>query len=125
MGRKKKETTKKEYEWSKYQLAIYDWIEHDQGHLVVEAAAGSGKSTTLVKCLDFISENSKVLLTAFNTDIVNELKKKVNDKPNVDIRTLQAILGHSNLGTTQIYTHIADEQIEKGLNANPLANLNQ
>ena len=46
-------------------------------------------------------------------------------KGGVDIRTLQAILGHSNLGTTQIYTHIADEQIEKGLNANPLANLNQ
>lgn len=91
MGRKKKETAKKEYEWSKYQLAIYDWIEHDQGHLVVEAAAGSGKSTTLVKCLDFISENSKVLLTAFNTDIVNELKKKVNDKPNVDIRTLHSL----------------------------------
>ena len=91
MGRKKKETIKKEYEWSKYQLAIYDWIEHDQGHLVVEAAAGSGKSTTLVKCLDFISENSKVLLTAFNTDIVNELKKKVNDKPNVDIRTLHSL----------------------------------
>ena len=46
-------------------------------------------------------------------------------KGGVDIRTLQAILGHSNLGTTQIYTHIAHEQIEKGLNANPLANLNQ
>ena len=44
-------------------------------------------------------------------------------KGGVDIRTLQAILGHSNLGTTQIYTHIADEQIEKGLNANPLANI--
>ena len=44
-------------------------------------------------------------------------------KGGVDIRTLQAILGHSNLGTTQIYTHIADEQIEKGLNANPLANV--
>ncbi len=42
-------------------------------------------------------------------------------KGGVDIRTLQAILGHSNLGTTQIYTHIADEQVEKGLNANPLA----
>ena len=44
-------------------------------------------------------------------------------KGGVDIRTLQAILGHSNLGTTQIYTHIADEQIEKGLKANPLANI--
>ena len=44
-------------------------------------------------------------------------------KGGVDLRTLQAILGHSNLGTTQIYTHIADEQIAKGLNANPLANV--
>lgn len=44
-------------------------------------------------------------------------------KGGVDIRTLQAILGHANLGTTQIYTHIADEQIEKGLDANPLAKL--
>lgn len=41
-------------------------------------------------------------------------------KGGVDIRTLQAILGHSNLGTTQIYTHIADEQIIEGLKANPL-----
>lgn len=44
-------------------------------------------------------------------------------KGGVDIRTLQAILGHSNLGTTQIYTHIADAQIEKGLNSNPLAKI--
>ena len=44
-------------------------------------------------------------------------------KGGVDIRTLQVILGHSNLGTTQIYTHIADEQIQKGLNANPLAKI--
>lgn len=42
-------------------------------------------------------------------------------KGGVDIRTLQSILGHSNLGTTQIYTHISDVQIEKGLNANPLS----
>ena len=92
MSRKKKENTvKKEYEWSKYQLAIYDWLEHDQGHLVVEASAGSGKSTTLTKCLDFIPQNSKILLTAFNTDIVNELKRKANDRENVDIRTLHSL----------------------------------
>ena len=46
-------------------------------------------------------------------------------KGGVDIRTLQIILGHSSLGTTQIYTHISDEQITKGLNSNPLADVKQ
>ena len=91
MSRKKKEIEKIEYNWSPYQLAIYDWIEHEQGHLVVEAAAGSGKSTTLVKCLDFIPEGNKVLLTAFNTDIVNELKKKTKERENVEVRTLHGL----------------------------------
>ena len=44
-------------------------------------------------------------------------------KGGVDIRTLQAILGHSNLGTTQIYTHIADDQIKNALNSNPLSSV--
>jgi len=92
MTRKKKETVQHiEYEWSKYQKDIFSWLEHDQGHLVVEAVAGSGKSTTLVKCLDFISDKDKVLLTAFNTDIVNELKKKTTDRQNVDVRTLHGL----------------------------------
>ena len=91
MPRKKKEIAKIEYPWSKYQLAIFDYIEHEQGHLVVEAAAGSGKSTTLIKCLDFIPETSRVLLTAFNTDIVTELKKKTKDRPNVEVRTLHGL----------------------------------
>lgn len=91
MPRKKKETVKKEYNWSKFQQDIFSWVEHDQGHLVVEACAGSGKSTTLVKCLDFIPDGSKILLTAFNTDIVGELKRKTIDKPNVDIRTLHSL----------------------------------
>ena len=91
MSRKKKETERKEWPWSRYQLAIYDWLEHDQGHLVVEASAGAGKTSTLIKCLDFVPQNSKILFTAFNTDIVGELKKKVGDMDNVDIRTLHSL----------------------------------
>lgn len=40
----------------------------------------------------------------------------------VDIRALQQILGHENISTTQIYTHVDDEQLRKAVKSNPLAN---
>ncbi len=42
---------------------------------------------------------------------------------NVDIRVLKDILGHANLGTTQIYTHVSDKQIKQAVDSNPLSNV--
>jgi site-specific recombinase XerD len=42
---------------------------------------------------------------------------------NVDIRALQDILGHENLSTTEIYTHIDSERLRDAVNKNPLANV--
>lgn len=39
----------------------------------------------------------------------------------VDIRVLKDILGHENLGTTQIYTHISDKSMEDAAKSNPLS----
>ena len=41
----------------------------------------------------------------------------------VDIRVLKDILGHANLGTTQIYTHVSDEQIKAAIDSNPLSSV--
>ncbi len=41
----------------------------------------------------------------------------------VDIRVLKDILGHANLGTTQIYTHISNQQIKNAIDSNPLSNV--
>lgn len=41
----------------------------------------------------------------------------------VDIRVLKDVLGHENLGTTQIYTHISSEQLKNASDKNPLANI--
>ena len=42
---------------------------------------------------------------------------------NVDIRALKDILGHTNISTTQIYTHLEDEDLKNAINKNPLSKL--
>lgn len=42
---------------------------------------------------------------------------------NVDIRALQELLGHASISTTEIYTHVANEQVRNAVESNPLANL--
>lgn len=40
---------------------------------------------------------------------------------NVDVRVLKDILGHEQLNTTQIYTHVSDTQMESAMEQNPLS----
>ena len=39
----------------------------------------------------------------------------------VDIRSLQQLLGHESIATTEIYTHVDECQLQAAVNANPLA----
>lgn len=41
----------------------------------------------------------------------------------VDIRSLQQILGHESISTTEIYTHVDSEDVKKALESNPLNNI--
>lgn len=40
---------------------------------------------------------------------------------NVDIRALQSILGHESISTTEIYTHLDDQQLRRAVESNPLS----
>lgn len=96
MGRRKKDT----FQPSKYQQAIFDFVKKGSGNAVVEASAGSGKTFTLIKSLDYIGKRKKILFTAFNKDIVTELQEKIGERDNIDIKTL-----HS-LGLSMIYRNL-------------------
>lgn len=41
----------------------------------------------------------------------------------VDVKTVQEVLGHENLNTTQIYTHIENTELKVASQANPLSKL--
>ncbi len=44
---------------------------------------------------------------------------------NVDVLLIKEILGHENLATTEIYTHIVDSQLKDAVASNPLNNLSK
>ena len=41
----------------------------------------------------------------------------------VDVRTLKEVLGHENLDTTMIYTHVVDQNLKDASEANPLSQI--
>ena len=83
------------FDASEYQCRIFDRIENGSGNLVINASAGSSKTTTIVNALRYVKDGKKVLFIAFNKDIVETIKSKV-DRPFTYISTFHA-LGRSIL----------------------------
>lgn len=76
---------------SKYQKTVYTYIQKGKGNAVIDAVAGSGKSTTIVNALKLIPSDKQVLFLAFNKSIVEELKIKIGNMPNVTVSTLHSL----------------------------------
>lgn len=69
-----------------YQKAIQDFMAACKGHLIIEAGAGSGKTTTLVAGIKLIPPSKRVLVTSFQTAIVSVIAEASEGLTNVDVK---------------------------------------
>lgn len=86
---------------SEYQKKIFEFITKGTGNAVINAKAGSGKTTTLVEAMKLIPSKEKVLFVAFNKAIEQELSARLKGYDNVDIKTYHGLgyaLLRNNLG---------------------------
>lgn len=66
-------------EWSTYQQAVFDAVEHTVDNLAVIARAGSGKTTTILEAIKRVprTRKTRVVLTAFNRSIAEEMQRRL------------------------------------------------
>lgn len=84
--------------YSHYQKAIFQAVEEGKDNILVSACAGSGKTTTLIQCLNIVPSTDSVLFVAFNKHIVEELRGRM--PPHVSALTCHA------MGFAAIKTHL-------------------
>lgn len=73
------------------QKKIFEFFRNGKGHGMIDAVAGSGKTTTIINGIDYIDKKLLILFCAFNKKIQLEIQKKTQDKENVIVKTTYAL----------------------------------
>lgn len=111
------------FEPSQYQRAVFDFVKNGKGSAIVEAVAGSGKTTTIVEALKLLSRNDRTVFLAFNKAIADELGKRVPNYVNaMTTHSLGLRAVRNSLGNVQIdgnkstkYLYAVQSMYESGL----------
>lgn len=74
---------------SPYQAAIFNKVENSNESIIIEAVAGSGKTTTIVHAVEKIPTSAATLFLAFNKAIATELAERLPS--HVSAKTFHAL----------------------------------
>lgn len=58
------------------QKRIFEFVQNQIGHGIIDAVAGAGKTTTIMECARFVQDKRRILFCAFNNSIATEIAKK-------------------------------------------------
>ena len=81
----------RDFELSNYQQDIMDYVKLNNGNLLIDAKAGSGKTSTLLLIADELLNNrNNCVFLSFNKSIVEELQMKLPEMQN-NIKTVHSL----------------------------------
>ena len=95
----------------------------DKAMLEVLYATGIRVSELIGLNIDDVSLPGSLDSTQFSAHKLRHTAATLMLSNGVDLKTLQEVLGHENLNTTQIYTHIESTELKIAAEANPLSHL--
>jgi superfamily I DNA/RNA helicase len=75
------------------QQRIFSFVQHESGHGIIDAVAGSGKTTTIMECAGYVPDKSDILFCAFNNSIANEIRRKFHQRGinEVTVKTIHSL----------------------------------
>ncbi len=75
------------------QKRIFQFVEQEGGHGIIDAVAGAGKTTTIMECAKFVKDKSTILFCAFNNSIAAEIARKFHNLGlnEVTVKTIHAL----------------------------------
>ena len=88
------------------QEKIFQFVQTGEGHGIIDAVAGAGKTTTIITAAEYVDASQRMLFCAFNRSIAKEIGKRFRKKGmnNVLVKTIHA-LGLQILKTNNKTSH--------------------
>ncbi|MDD6188685.1 MAG: tyrosine recombinase XerC [Clostridiales bacterium] len=105
-------------------LAIRDETKIDPGHENALFISRNFRRISVRGVQKMVEKNLKLAgldATQISTHKLRHTAATLMLQNGVDVRTLQDVLGHESLNTTQIYTHVEDTGLREAARANPIA----
>ncbi len=110
-------------EYTDEQLKIFNFVKYESNHGIIDAVAGSGKTTTIIDSASLIDSSKKILFCAFNNSIAKEISNRFLQKgmAAVQVKTMHAlgleILKTNFAGTFRLendkYSKLIDQFLEQ------------
>lgn len=106
------------------QNKVFEFVASVDAHGIIDAVAGSGKTSTIIQSAKYIKSGYKALFCAFNSSIARTIRERFiyNNMPDITVKTIHAlgfdILKSNSVKEYKVTSNKYEQIVERGLKSN-------